>query len=286
MTADEKSMRLTIFANSLKSIDEKNANSNNTKYGITMFADWTDTELKQLSRPVEHSDQQVLRGPNVWTYVQWNGIDPIPRQFDWRWFDGVTPVKKQNSHCNSCWAHAVTATVESLYKIRFGKSAILSELELLDCDYTNSGCYSGNTRRATARGLYHGFYQNNEYIRNGWCYNQGSIKLKRLYSIAPNEWSIAWFISKFGPVTLNIAVPLFLYKDFKGGSIMTPNYYCSSMTPNHAVVAVGFGEENGIKYWILKNSWGTDWGENGYFRLQRGVGACWIESFPTSASFI
>lgn len=48
MTADEKSMRLTIFANSLKSIDEKNANSNNTKYGITMFADWTDTELKQV----------------------------------------------------------------------------------------------------------------------------------------------------------------------------------------------------------------------------------------------
>lgn len=286
MTENEKNMRLLIFKRSVKDIEEKNAQSNYTKYGITMFADWTENELEAFSRPLQSGKERVFRGPGdgIWTYVRWNGVTYIPPYFDWRWYHGVTPVKRQNSQCNSCWAHAVTGTVEALYKIRYGRTAILSELEMVDCDYTNSGCISGSTRRATARGYSHGFYEQHQYVRTGWCYNRGTIRLKRLYTISPDENSIAWFISHYGPVTLNVAVPLFLYKDFKGG-IMMPTYYCSTMTPNHAVTAVGYGIQNGIKYWILKNSWGTDWGENGYFRMQRGVGACWIESFPTSASF-
>uniref|UniRef100_A0A0N5AZG5 Pept_C1 domain-containing protein n=1 Tax=Syphacia muris TaxID=451379 RepID=A0A0N5AZG5_9BILA len=259
MTENEKSMRFNIFKNTLEKSAAKNALSNNTKYGVTMFADWTDSEVNEFLRPIDKEDgKKLFRGPSGWTHLRWNGISYIPRYFDWRWYDGVTPVKRQNGNCNSCWAHAVTGTVEALYKIRHKRTVILSEQEMIDCDYTNSGCISGSTKRATARGYHHGYYERHQYVRTGWCYNRGTIRLKRLFTISPDEYSIAWFISHYGPVTMNIAVPLFLYKDFKGGSIMTPNYYCSTMIPNHAVTAVGYGEENGIRYWIIKNSWGKE----------------------------
>lgn len=284
MTADEEAIRFKAFVKTVNGIEAKNAGSNKTSYGITMFADWTDLELAQLLRPLSRDDQRVLRGPSQWIHVHWDG-SPLPRFFDWRHHDGVTPIKRQQLSCNSCWAHAVTATMESLYKLRFKRTAIISEQEVIDCDYTNNGCISGSTRRATMRGLTHGFVEERLYQRTGWCNHQGTMKLKKLYAIHPDENSIAWFISNFGPVTLNVAVPLWLYKDFRGRGVMRSTVYCESMIPNHAVEAIGFGEEHGTKYWIAKNSWGPEWGDHGYFKIERGVDACHVESFPTSAAF-
>ncbi|VDM40521.1 unnamed protein product [Toxocara canis] len=65
---------------------------------------------------------------------------------------------------------------------------------------------------------------------------------------------------------------------------MRDSYECWRMHANHAAEVIGFGEENGIKYWIMKNSWGEWWGEDGFFRIERGTNACQIETFATSAA--
>uniref|UniRef100_A0A158R5R2 Cysteine proteinase n=1 Tax=Syphacia muris TaxID=451379 RepID=A0A158R5R2_9BILA len=283
---DENARRFRAFVSNLKTIQRLNAQNKHAHFGITKFTDWTTEEEKAFSTPLLRDDVRALRGPSDWARIKWDG-SPLPKSFDWRDYGGVTPIKSQANKCNSCWAFAVTAVVESLYKIRKSEIISLSEQEIIDCDSSNDGCTSGSTRRAMLRGKYHGFTHLSEYphdaTNKSWstCPYHGEIKVNQLYVVNPDANSIAYFIVHYGPVALNVAIPK-PYKYYRRG-ILTNSRECQYMAPNHAVEAVGFGEENGLKYWILKNSWGGWWGERGYFRMERGINACHIESFATSA---
>ena len=76
---------------------------------------------------------------------------------------------------------------------------------------------------------------------------------------------------------------LILFQTYTGGILDKSSSQCPTSGINHAVTMVGYGNENGTDYWIVKNSWGINWGENGYFRIKRGSGTCGVNCYITTA---
>ena len=96
-------------------------------------------------------------------------------------------------------------------------------------------------------------------------------------AFAAGEADMMSKLTKYGPLEVAIwADPLQYYI----GGILTASQCSPANSPNHAVTLVGYGTENGVPYWKIKNSWGSSWGENGYFRLQRNTNTCNIKSYP------
>lgn len=136
----EHQMRLRIFRQNLRTIEELNANEmGSAKYGITEFADMTSTEYTQRAGLWQRSENQPTGGApaKVPAYA-----GELPKDFDWRQKNAVTQVKNQGQ-CGSCWAFSVTGNIEGLYAIKTGDLQEFSEQELLDCDSTDSACNGG-----------------------------------------------------------------------------------------------------------------------------------------------
>ncbi|VBB28493.1 unnamed protein product [Acanthocheilonema viteae] len=109
-------------------------------YEISKFADWADEGFNTFTGPLPEPDRHVFRYHGLgWIHILSDGSSYPPR-WDWREKGGVTAVKNQSYKCNSCYACAVTAVIESLYAIKYQRYISISEYEMLDCDYTNNGC--------------------------------------------------------------------------------------------------------------------------------------------------
>ena len=96
-----------------------------------------------------------------------------------------------------------------------------------------------------------------------------------------NEEDIKNYLLKTGPLAVALNADPLQYYD--SGILDLDTEECDPEGMNHAVTLVGYGSENGNDYWIVKNSWGTSWGEQGYFRIARGKGTCGINTYITSA---
>ena len=100
-------------------------------------------------------------------------------------------------------------------------------------------------------------------------------------ALSSNEDALAKWLVKNGPISVGIDAHHWL-KHYNSGIYKPSNGSCSGYL-DHGVLIVGFGVRDGTKYWIIKNSWGTDHGIDGYFLLQRGVGACGVNQGATTA---
>lgn len=209
----------------------------------------------------------------------------LPDSFDWREKGGVTPVKFQGE-CGSCWSFATTGAIEGHVFRKTGKLPNLSEQNLVDCgkkDLGLAGCDGGFQEYAFS------FIADQNGIASGdkypyldkvdTCkYAQGisGAQITGFASIPPkDEQAMKTVIATQGPLacSLNGLESLLLYK--RG---IYADEECNNDEPNHSVLVVGYGSENGQDYWIVKNSWDKNWGEDGYFRLPRGNNFCRIAS--------
>ncbi|XP_024529739.1 zingipain-1 [Selaginella moellendorffii] len=220
------------------------------------------------------------------------GSDP-PKSMDWRRLGAVTPVKDRKGCQNGSWAFAAAEAIEGINKIATGVLVELSAQQLLDCSrsYGTDGCHSGFPQNAfdylddTGNGLstasdyrFTGF--------NGTCrkHNRCSVGIDNYDYIgsSSDDTEIVKQVAK-QPVTALIDGNAPEFHRYKGGIYKGP---CKDdqATPYLAVLIVGYGSENGQDYWIIKNSAGTNWGEQGYMRLQRGnhglpLGRCGVNGF-------
>jgi cathepsin F len=268
----------------------------NTTFGVNAFSDWTEEETKKMLMPLG-SHKKYRSGKNsfiqkinpIYENFQAEG-DEYPDFFDWRDKGMVTPVKAQGQ-CGSCWAFAATATVESAFAIATGELRNLSEQELLDCNLSNNGCNGGNENKAFRFIHEHGLVRLDEYPyiakRHNSCHvkpEEENVKISSAYYLNPDEQSIIDWLVNFGPVNIgSVSVPPDM-KPYKSGIYYPSDYDCKfNVLGLHALMIVGYGRsDEGEKYWIVKNSWGADWGDmHGYFYFIRGVNACGIEDNPT-----
>lgn len=196
-----------------------------------------------------------------------------PASLDLRPQAGVGPIRDQSS-CGSCWTFAIVAAIEYAYWRRNGMVYDLSEQQLVDCVYARSGCEGGWISDATEYisnncGLT--MENNYPYTATGGTCNGASVpKYVHLlpgYPIqqyANDDNTIKNALANYG--VLSVYVDATGWSSYSSGIFYSPLAGANPST-NHAVALVGYGTENGVPYWIIRNSWNTWWGEQGYMRL-------------------
>ena len=212
----------------------------------------------------------------------------VPESFDWRDHGAVTDVKNQGS-CGSCWAFSSTGNLEGQSKIVKDNLQSVSEQELVDCDKVAQGCQGGLMENAFEQlEKLGGIESESDYPytgRGGKCsFDKSKVILEVTgYSfVDTDEEVIKETLFKTGPLAIALnATPL----QFYFGGIFHPwKIFCNPKGLNHGVLLVGYGEEKGKKFWIVKNSWGKMWGEKGYFRIFRGDGTCGLNTHVVTAN--
>lgn len=222
-------------------------------------------------------------------------VREIPSEMDWRKEGAVTRIKDQGS-CGACWAFSATGAIEGINKIVTGSLESLSEQELVDCDKSyNSGCEGGLMDYAYQFVIdNHGLDTEDDYPYQGRERSCKKDKLKRRVVTIDGYTDVSSTNEKLllqavatQPVSVGICGSEREFQMYSKGIFTGP---CSTSL-DHAVLIVGYGSENGVDYWIVKNSWGTRWGMNGYIHMLRNSensqGLCGINmlaSYPTKTS--
>ncbi|CAH0559112.1 unnamed protein product [Brassicogethes aeneus] len=208
-------------------------------------------------------------------------LGQVDDMVDWRKKGAVTPVKQQGQ-CGSCWAFSSTGALEGQHQILNNKLVSLSEQNLLDCtsSYGNMGCSGGLMTSTFKYVTDHGVTTEEKYPYTGivgQCKQSNVVlKAKGYKEIRSNdENSLQQAVSSVGPISVAVHANTNL-QSYKSGVFSDRS--CSNTELNHAVLIVGYTPE----YWIVKNSWGSAWGEHGYAKFRRGTNMCGIAA---SASF-
>ncbi|KAI9113861.1 hypothetical protein K1719_015112 [Acacia pycnantha] len=283
-TADEVKFRFLIFSDNLKLIRSTNRKGLSYTLGVNHFADWTWEEFKNHRLGAAQNCSATLKENHK------HSDDILPETKDWRKEGIVSPVKDQG-HCGSCWTFSTTGAMEAAYAQAFGKNISLSEQQLVDCAgaFNNFGCHGGLPSQAFEYIKYNGGLETEKAYpytgKNEVCkFSAENVAIRVLDSVnitlgAEDELKHA--VAFVRPVSVAFEV-VSGFRFYKKGVYTSDTCGSSPMDVNHAVLAVGYGEEDGVPYWIIKNSWGDSWGDHGYFKMELGKNLCGI---ATCASY-
>jgi cathepsin H len=188
----------------------------------------------------------------------------------------VSPVKNQ-AHCGSCWTFSTVGALEAHVLIKYQTFRNMSEQQLVDCAgaYDNHGCHGGLPSHAFEyikdnQGL--ADEANYPYLANdGTCYYEDQMKTMEVIGgsvniTAGDEEEMMHAVFRHGPVSVAYQV-IPGFKNYKEGVYHNDTCGTEPNEVNHAVLAVGYGKENDMDYWLIKNSWSSHWGDEGFFKI-------------------
>ncbi|KAJ3685713.1 hypothetical protein LUZ61_014877 [Rhynchospora tenuis] len=283
----EESYRFEVFKENYLFINNSN-HKPKVKFtlGLNKFADLRNEEF--LVKYTGYKPRTTRPASTSFRYADVTA----PSSIDWRSQGAVTGVKDQKQ-CGSCWAFGAVATIEGITKIKTGYLQSLSEQELVDCVTDCAGCAGGNQDSAFEWVIKNGGIDTEEdypyTAQNGTCnITKAGIHAASItgYEDVPsgNETALMNAVAN-QPVTVSIEASGLPFQFYSSGIFRGP----CGLNLDHAVTAVGYGGSGTNKYWIVKNSWGTSWGEQGYIRMWKDsglpFGLCGItvqSSYPTA----
>ncbi|GAM21447.1 hypothetical protein SAMD00019534_046220 [Acytostelium subglobosum LB1] len=294
-TNEEFTYRFGVFKNNLKVIRNMNLKSKAQKstatFDVNAFADLTVDEFKKyyLNSVVAERDMNAPVAADV-------HVDAMPTNYDWATLGAVTPVKNQGQ-CGSCWSFSATGNIEGAWFLAGNNLTGLSEQNLVDCDHEcmqylgdhvcDQGCNGGLQPNAYEYILKNGGIDTEESypytgVTGTTCNFDASnigAKISSWTYVSSNETTMASYLYANGP--LAIAADALTWQYYSGGVFDFKE--CGSVL-DHGILITGFGVDttNNEPYWIVKNSWGADWGESGYMRIIRGKGLCGLNTFVTA----
>lgn len=295
---DEKHERFNVFKENVKFINEFNKNKDTPyKLSLNKFGDMTNEEFRNVyagSKIHHHVTKNRSPKPSAGSFMYEN-VHSLPAAVDWRAKGAVAPVKDQGQ-CGSCWTFSTIAAVEGINQIKTKELITLSEQQLVDCDTeTNQGCNGGLMDAAFEYIKKNGgITSEDEYpytAKDGTCVSKENSPVVTIdgYEDVPANSETALMKAVANQV-VSVAI------DASGSAFQ---FYSEGVFTgtcgtelDHGVAAVGYGAtRDGTKYWIVRNSWGPTWGEDGYIRLERGIrskrGKCGIAmqaSYPIKTS--
>ncbi len=284
-TAEEYLARFKIFESNYLKLESFSINVDRKhSVGINKFADMTPQEFRRTYLNLNIKLVDVLKAQSE----QLTFAEEAPEAHDWRSTGAVGPVKDQGS-CGSCWAFSTVGNLEGLNYLKTKQFVQYSEQQLVDCDKNDSGCNGGLMENAYDYLISAGGIEKQaDYKYTGRDGSCKFVKTKAALQVvghvsaaSQDENEVKSFLYSTGPLAIALnADPLQFYN---GGIIDADANDCDPQGLNHGVTLVGYGSENGTDYWIVKNSWGSGWGEDGYFRMARGKGTCGINTYVVSA---
>jgi cathepsin L len=281
----EHAYRLSVYKANLEYVEEHNRKNLGFELGMNEFADLTSEEFGQLflSKVINASE---IKQTNV---LEFNPLYEMADTVDWRTKGVVTGVKNQGQ-CGSCWAFSTTGSVEGAWGIKKGQLVSLSEQQLVDCSksYGNEGCNGGLMDSAfkylIAKG---GSATEQAYpytARDGTCKTFTSVVTISSFKdvTSKSEQALTQAIQTVGPISVAIDASHSSFQLYKSGVYFESR--CSPTQLDHGVLAVGYGTTGSSDYYIVKNSWGTSWGNQGYILMSRNknnnCGIATMSSYP------
>jgi len=265
---NEYNYRFSIFKENYNYIENRNNLSRPYTLGLNNFTDISKDEFKHLYlSQVNINYKKQHHYPN-------NLHKPIPKSIDWRAAGVVTDVKNQGQ-CGSCWAFSAIGTIEGQHAKQTGNLVSLSEQNLVDCSTVNYGCGGGWPDKAMQYVVKNGIDTEASYpyeaVDDTCEYNVSDVgaNITGVVDIPSKNMSDLYHaIGLIGPISIAIDVE----DDFQFyHSGIYESTECNDESLDHAVLAVGYSSFNSTPFIIVKNSWGTDWGMDGYIYMSTHI---------------
>jgi len=280
----EYQYRLGVFSANMDIIQKLNEESplGGAVFGVNKFADLTTEEFSgnfKGYRPVAWKVRRDLELPQV----------EAPATFDWEPTGKVTPVKNQ-AQCGSCWAFSATENIESVWMIAKDLTKDnfkpLAPQQIVDCDKRDGGCNGGDTPTAYEYVISAGGQDTEasypyKAVNQACKFQAADVEAKISswkYVGKGNEAEMLTGVATVSP--LSICVDAEPWQFYTGG-IMKSSQCGTSL--DHCVQITAYDTSSATPYWNVRNSWGTDWGEKGFIRLEYGHNTCGVAIEPTTA---
>jgi len=283
-------VRRLIWESNLKYIQRHNLEydlgHHTYSLGMNVFGDLTFEEFKAAYLGVKLQKRNTTRDS---LFMSPMNVAPLPDTVDWRTKGYVTDVKDQ-AQCGSCWSFSATGSLEGQYFRKTGTLESFSEQQLVDCsgDFGNQGCNGGLMDQAFDYIQKNGIERESDYpytAQDGECQSDASKVVTKVTGHVDipqgDEAKLQEAIATVGPVSVAIDASHLSFQFYRSGVYNEKS--CSSTQLDHGVLAVGYGSLNKAAYWLVKNSWGSSWGQKGYIFMTRNKkNQCGI---ATSASY-
>lgn len=288
----ELEQRFNIFRTNVREMIAHNANETNTfVMDVNQFSDLTASEFKEQRLGFVKNKHAVKSNVGFGSSCsEFSGTGAtLPASIDWRTKGAVTGVKDQGQ-CGSCWSFSASGAMEGAWFVSTGNLVSISEQELVDCAgirYGSSGCNGGQMDGAFKFAIDNGIctessypYTSGDTQTGGSCQKcSAAVTIDECFDVKSNDQlALKEAVSK-QPVAIAIEADTRYFQSYASGVLTAST--CGT-TLDHGVLIVGYGTEtNGQMYWLVKNSWGTTWGDDGYVKIARSesksdAGVCGI----------
>jgi len=289
----EHDQRFAAFSQTVERVERMNKAHGSNIYGLNKFSDMTQAEFKQshlgYKRSPVRAEPLIMDKP----------VQAAPTSFDWRTKNAVTAVKDQGQ-CGSCWAFSVTEELESMWFLSGKNIPTLAPQQIVSCDTVDQGCNGGDT----VTGYAYVKKAGGQEAEASYPYTATDSKCKFSaskvvstisafkYATPPcndscnsqDETTLAANLASTGPVS--ICVYAESWQDYTGG-VLKSNCPHDISSLDHCVQLVGYvgasSTDAASNYWLVRNSWGADWGEAGYIWVEMGKNLCGVADEATIA---